>query len=84
MEKQSFTKAEWRKARGISTGRHYELERAGLAPQTYSIASKEYISKEADAEWLKRMEAGAAENFKPLPAKNPGHPGRTRTTGATA
>lgn len=77
MEKQSFTKAEWRKARGISTGRHYELERAGLAPKTYRIASREYISKEADAEWLKRMEAGAAENFKPLPAQNPGQRSRT-------
>ncbi len=76
MEKLAFTVPEWCKARCISRGRYHELEQAGLAPRTYAVASKKYISREADAEWQQRMEAGAAENFRPLPAKNPGKPGR--------
>lgn len=76
MEKLAFTVPEWCEARCMSRGRFHELEQAGLAPRTYAVASKKYISREADAEWQQRMESGAAENFKPLPAKNPGQPGR--------
>ena len=84
MEKQAFTITEFCAAYKVSRGRLHELEQAGLAPKTYRIASKPYVSLSAAQEWQARMEAGAAENFKPLPAKNPGHPGRTRTNGATA
>lgn len=84
MEKQAFTIAEFCEAYKVSRGRLHELEQAGLAPKTYRIASKPYVSLSAALEWQKRMESGAAENFKPLPAKNPGHPGRTRSNGATA
>lgn len=81
MEKLAFIITEWCKLRGISRGRFHELEQAGLAPRTYSVASKKYISREADSEWQRRMESGAAENFKPLPAKNPGKPGRPSRAG---
>ncbi len=84
MERQAFTIPEFCAAYKISRGRLHELEQAGLAPKTYRIASKPYVSLSAAQEWQARMESGAAENFKPLPAKNPGHPGRTRTNGATA
>lgn len=84
MEKLARTIQQWCKDRGISRGRYYELQQAGLVPRTYSIGSKKYISNQADAEWQARMEAGAGENFKPLPAKNPGQRGRPRVNGATA
>lgn len=76
MDKLAFTITEWCKARGISRGRFHELEQAALTPKTYAVASKRYISRQADLEWQQRMEAGAAENFRPLPAKNPGKRGR--------
>lgn len=82
MTKLAFTVPEWCEARCISRGRYHELEVAGLAPRTYAVASKKYISQQADAEWQQRMEAGAAENFRPLPAKNPGKRGRTGRTSA--
>mgnify|MGYP000453944783 CR=1 FL=1 len=84
MEKQAFTLAEFCEAYKVSRGRLHELEQVGLAPKTYRIASKPYVSLRAAQEWQKRMESGAAEKFKPLPAKNPGHPGRPRTNSATA
>jgi hypothetical protein len=84
MEKKAFTIAEFCAAYHISRGRLHELERAGLGPKTYRIASRPYISLTAAQEWQERMEAGAAENFKPLPAKNPGRRGRPRTVGAGA
>lgn len=80
--KQAFTIAEFCEAYKVSRGRLHELEQAGLAPKTYRIASKPYVSLSAAQEWQARMESGAAENFKPLPAKNPGHPGRPRTGAA--
>jgi hypothetical protein len=82
MEKLAYTVPEWCKARGISRGRFHELEQADLAPRTYAVASKKYISHQADAEWQRRMEAGAAESFRPLPAKNPGKPGRLSRSSA--
>ena len=78
--KLAYTVGEWCAARKVSRGRLHELERAGLGPKIYYIASKPYISAQADAEWQKKMEAGAAENFRPLPAKNPGRPGRVKPT----
>lgn len=76
MDKQAFTIAEFCESFKISRGRLHELDRAGLGPKTYRIASRPYISLSAAQEWQQRMEAGAAENFKPLPAKNPGRRGR--------
>lgn len=81
MEKQAFTLAEFCVAYKISRGRLHELERAGLAPKTYRIASKPYVSMSAAHEWQRLMESGAADGFRPLPAKNPGHPGRPSATG---
>lgn len=77
MEKRAFTIAEFCEAYNVSRGRLHELDRAGLGPKTYRIASRPYVSLAAAQEWQQRMEAGAAENFRPLPAKNPGKPGRT-------
>ncbi|MHB0982909.1 MAG: hypothetical protein ACYC02_05930 [Thiobacillus sp.] len=76
MEKQAFTITEFCEAYKVSRGRLHELEQAGLAPKTYRIESKPYVSLSAAQEWQARMEAGAAANFKPLPAKNPGQRGR--------
>lgn len=87
MEKQALTIAEFCTTYRVSRGRLHELEQAGLGPKTYRIASRPYITLAAAQEWHSRMEAGEAENFKPLPAKNPGRRGRTRSTrtnGATA
>ena len=74
--KQAFTLKEFCEAYQISRGRLYELQRAGLGPVTYSIASRPYVSASAAADWQKRMETGAAANFRPLPAKTPGQRGR--------
>ena len=84
MEKKAFTIAEFCVAYKVSRGRLHELEQVGLAPKIYRIASKPYVSMIAAQEWQARMESGAAEGFKPLPAKNPGHPGRPRPATATA
>ena len=78
MDKQAFTISEFCIAYKVSRGRLFELEQAGLAPKIYRVASKPYISLSAAQEWQQRMEAGAAENFKPLPAKNPGQRGRVK------
>ncbi len=76
MEKQAFTLAEFCRTYKVSRGRLYELEQAELGPKTYRIASRRYVSLSAAQEWQQRMESGASENFKPLPAKNPGCRGR--------
>lgn len=81
MEKQAFTLGEFCNAYKVSRGRLHELEQAGLAPQIYRIASKPYVSVSAAEEWQRRMETGVAENFRPLPAKNPRH---ARSTGGEA
>jgi hypothetical protein len=78
MDQKAFTVGEFCKIYKVSRGRLHELEQAGLAPKIYRIASKPYVSLTAAQEWLERMESGAAENFKPLPAKNPGQRGRTK------
>lgn len=75
-EKLAFTIAEFCTMFHVSRGRLHELERAGLGPKVYRIASRPYISLDAAKEWQQRMESGAAENFKPLPAQNPGRRGR--------
>jgi len=80
MDNQAFTIAEFCAAYKVSRGRLHELEQAGLGPKIYRIASRPYVSLTAAQEWQQRMESGAAENFKPLPAKNPGHRGRARNT----
>lgn len=72
MEQKALTVAEFCKVYKISRGRFHELERVGLAPKIYRIASKPYVSLTAAQEWQARMESGAAENFKPLPPKSPG------------
>lgn len=76
MNKLAFTITEFCEAFKISRGRLHELDQAGLGPKTYRIASRPYVSLSAAQEWQQRMESGAAENFKPLPAKNPGRRGR--------
>lgn len=76
MEKQAFTLAEFCQAYNISRGRLHELDRAGLGPKTYRIASRPYVSLAAAKEWQQRMEEGDAVDFKPLPPMNPGCPGR--------
>lgn len=76
MDKQAFTIPEFCQAFKISRGRFHELQQAGLAPSIYRIASKPYISLAAAQEWQRRMEQGAAENFRPLPVKHPGRRGR--------
>jgi hypothetical protein len=84
MEKQALTIAEFCTTYRVSRGRLHELEQAGLGPKTYRIASRPYVSLTAAREWQQRMEAGAAELFKPLPAKNPGRRGRTPGAKAAA
>lgn len=82
MNKQAFTIAEFCEAYKISRGRFHELEKAGLGPKTYRIASRPYVSLSAAQEWQRRMEDGAAESFKPLPAKTPGRRGcRSESSG---
>lgn len=81
MSKMAFTIAEFCEAYKVSRGRLHELDQAGLGPKTYRIASRPYVSLTAAQEWQERMVSGEGENFKPLPAKNPGR--RGRTTGAT-
>lgn len=76
MEKMVFTIAEFCTAFHVSRGRLHELTQAGLGPKVYRIASRPYISMDAAKEWQRLMESGAAENFKPLPAKTPGRRGR--------
>jgi hypothetical protein len=76
MNKLAFTIAEFCEAFKISRGRLHELDQAGLGPKTYRIASRPYVSMNAAHEWQQRMESGAADGFKPLPAKNPGRRGR--------
>lgn len=76
MDKPAFTLPEFCEAFGVSRGRLHELDRAGLGPRIYKIASKPYVSAAAAQEWQRKMEQGAAENFRPLPAKNPGRRGR--------
>lgn len=76
MNKAAFTLPEFCKAFAVSRGRLHELTQAGLGPRIYHIASKPYVSIEAAQEWQRRMEQGAAAGFKPLPARNPGRPGR--------
>lgn len=75
MEKQVFTLPEFCKAYSISRGRLHELQQAGLGPDIYRIASKPYVSMSAAQEWQRRMEHGAAADFRPLPAKTPGRRG---------
>ncbi len=76
MEKQAFTLPEFCEAFNISRGRLHELDQAGLGPRVYRIASKPYISVAAAQEWQRKMEQGAADGFRPLPAKHPGRRGR--------
>ena len=76
MEKQVFTIPEFCKAYAISRGRLHELQQAGLGPDIYRIASKPYVSLTAAQAWQRRMEQGAATDFRPLPAKMPGRRGR--------
>jgi hypothetical protein len=78
MERQALTVAEFCLVYKISRGRFHELEQAGLAPKIYRIASRPYVSLTAAQEWQQLMESGAAENFKPLPAKHPGQRGRVK------
>ena len=83
MEKLARAIPTWCRDRDVSIARFYELDQAGLAPRTYRVGSRRYISNQADAEWQARMEAGEGENFKPLPAKNPGQRGRQRLSNET-
>lgn len=76
MDRQAFTLTEFCRIYKVSRGRLYELQQAGLGPRIYHIASKPYVSVEAAQEWQRRMEQGAAADFRPLPARNPGRPGR--------
>lgn len=79
MNTQVFTIAEFCEFFKISRGRLHQLDQAGLGPKTYRIASRPYVSLSAAQDWQQRMESGAAENFKPLPAKNPGRRGRVQS-----
>ncbi|MFA6064153.1 MAG: hypothetical protein WC736_16305 [Gallionella sp.] len=78
MDKQAFTLTEFCEAYKVSRGRLHELEQGGLGPKTYRIASRQYVSLSAAQAWQQRMESGAAKDFKPLPAKNPGRRGRVK------
>jgi hypothetical protein len=51
------TRAEWRRARKISTASHYKLKKLGLAPDEIVVPGTNIvrISAEADAAWERRM-----------------------------
>jgi len=56
----SYTISEWCALRRISRAQFYVLDNDGLAPKTYNVGLRRYISPNADAEWLAQREAAAA------------------------
>jgi Zn-dependent peptidase ImmA (M78 family) len=53
----SYSIAEWCVHRRISRAMFYLLDRQGLAPKTYYVGARRFISDEADAAWLTAREA---------------------------
>lgn len=59
----SYTVSEWCRKRRISRSVFYELLKdPQRAPRTYLIGSRRYVSKDADREWLERMERLTVES----------------------
>jgi Zn-dependent peptidase ImmA (M78 family) len=56
----SFSIQEWCKHRRLSRAMFYLLDQRGLAPRTYYVGARRFISDEADAAWLTAREADAA------------------------
>lgn len=54
---ESYTVAEWCRRRKISRAQFYVLLRRGEAPESYMVGDRRYVSDEADARWVRRMEA---------------------------
>jgi hypothetical protein len=67
MNSAAFTINEWCASHGLSRATWYNLKRAGKAPRTYLAGTRERISHEADAEWVKAREAEAAARMIPDP-----------------
>jgi hypothetical protein len=57
---ESFTVSEWCQHRRVSRAMLYKLMAQGLAPATYNVGNRRYVSPEADAAWLASREAEAA------------------------
>lgn len=53
---ESYTVYQWRKHRKVSRAQFYVLLRRGIAPETYTVGDRRYISDEADVRWVRRME----------------------------
>jgi Zn-dependent peptidase ImmA (M78 family) len=58
----SFSINEWCKHRRISRAMFYLLDQQGLAPKTYYVGARRFISDEADVAWLTAREAETENN----------------------
>ena len=56
----SMSIEEWCAHRRVSRAAFYKMAKADLAPATYYVGSRRYVSAEADARWLAAREATAA------------------------
>jgi Zn-dependent peptidase ImmA (M78 family) len=55
----SYSIAEWCRHRRISRAVFYLLDQQRLAPRTYYVGARRFISDEADSAWLAAREAEA-------------------------
>jgi hypothetical protein len=60
----SFTLKEWCEHRRISIEMFYKLRGQGKAPRVHKAGTKNLISPQADADWLRQREAESAPNSK--------------------
>jgi predicted DNA-binding transcriptional regulator AlpA len=65
---ESFTINEWCALRKISRSMFYKLGSQGRAPRTHNVGTKVLISPQADAEWLRNIEAETASERYPVRA----------------
>ena len=56
IEREALTIVEWCQAHGISRATFYKLVSAGLAPRRMRVGRRVLISREAAAEWRRKME----------------------------
>jgi hypothetical protein len=60
----SFTLREWCEHRRISVEMFYKLRTQGKAPRVHKAGTKNLISPQADAEWIRQREAETAKKSK--------------------
>jgi hypothetical protein len=53
----SFTLREWCDHRRKSMAMFYKIAGQGLAPKTYYVGSRQFVSEEADQAWAREREA---------------------------